>query len=108
MPTFKIPTRFKLLGQTINVVFDASLFVEKDGYRGFASYRLNEIQLKPGLKKDLTERAFCHELTHFIIYHAEAALSGKEDYPHQDEGFIELCGGLLHQALTTFEYDEKG
>lgn len=108
MPTFKIPTRFKLLGQTINVVFDASQFVEKDGYHGFASYRLNEIQLKPGLKKDLTESAFFHELMHFILYHAEAALPKDSEYPHKEDGFVEMCGALLHQALTTMEYDDTG
>ncbi len=102
-----IPKSFKLLGQTINVIFDAAQFVEKDGYHGFASYRLNEIQLKPGLKKDLTEAAFCHELMHFILYHAEAALPKDSEYPHKEEGFVEMCGALLHQALTTMEYESE-
>jgi len=42
-----IPDRFKLFGQTINVTYPEHVFKEKDGYEGFAVYRLNEIQLRP-------------------------------------------------------------
>ena len=107
----KIPNKFKLFGQTIKVVCDHSFFTEKDGYCGFASYRANQIQLLPStptrpLTDEQISQTFCHELMHFIIYHAEASCSGKADFMHQDEGFIDLCGSLLHQALTTMEFAE--
>ena len=36
--------------------------------------------------------------------HAGAAYSGKTEYMHQNEGFVDLVGNLFHQAVTTFEY----
>lgn len=107
----KIPERFKLMGQTIQVVYSPEKFNEADGRYGFSSYRKNEIQLRPStsvnpLNDEQIGQTFCHELMHFIIYHAGAAYKGKEDYMHQDEGFIDLCGQLLHQALTTMEYNQ--
>ena len=96
------------MGQTIQVVFAPELFIEKDGAYGFSSYRQNQIQLRPStptlpLNDEQIGQTFCHELMHFIVYHAGAAYKGKADYMHQDEEFIDLCGQLLHQALTSFE-----
>lgn len=106
----KVPKHFKLMGQTIQVVFLPEIFVEKDGFYGFSSYRQNQIQLRPSTSiNPLTDeqicQTFCHELMHFILYHAGNAYKGKEEYMHQDEGFVDLCGHLLHQALITMEYD---
>ena len=106
----KVPKRFKLFGQTITVVFAPEKFTEADGRYGFCSYRLNEIQLRPStpvspLSDAQIEQVFWHELTHFVLYYAGAAYSGKSDYMHQDEGFVDLVGNLLHQAVTTMEYD---
>lgn len=42
---------------------------------------------------------------HFIFYYSGAAYQGKADYMQQDEGFVDMVGGLLHQALSTMEYD---
>lgn len=107
----KIPKSFQLLGQTIRVVFRPEKFTEHDGNTGFASYRLNEIQLCPStethpLTDKQIEQVFWHELTHFVLYHSGAAYSGKEDYMHKEEGFVDLVGSLLHQAVTTFNYSE--
>ena len=109
----KIPGRFKLLGQTISVVFVPGEFTERDGAHGFASYRLNQIQLRPPtethpLSAEQIGQTFCHELTHFILFHAGAAYTCKDDDMHRDEGFVDLFGSLLHQALTTMEYDHGG
>ena len=109
----KIPNSFQLLGQRITVVVDPSCFTEKDSAYGYASYRTNQIQLRPStethpLNQEQLEQTFCHELMHFILYHAGAAYSGKHDYMHQDEGFVDLCGSLLHQAITTMEYRRDG
>ena len=106
----RIPTKFKLLGQTITVSFCPSEFLDADGTYGFACYRKNEIQLRPSvptlpLSDEQIAHTFWHELTHFILYHAGAAYSGKEEYMHQDEGFVTLVGSLLHQATSTFTYE---
>jgi predicted SprT family Zn-dependent metalloprotease len=106
----KIPNKFKLLGQTITVAFPHERFTDTDGEYGFASYRKNEIQLRPSspmlpLSEEQIAQTFWHELTHFVLYHAGAAYSGKSDYMHQDEGFVDLVGSLLHQAVSTFEFE---
>lgn len=105
----RIPVRFKLLGQTITVIFRPEKFIENDGSVGFASYRKNEIELRPSttvhpLTDEQIEQTFWHELTHFVMYYAGAAYSGKKDYMHQDEGFVDLVGALYHQAVSTFEF----
>ena len=106
----KIPIRFKLFAQTINVIFSPESFTEKDGHYGFAAYRSNQIQLRPSvathpLTEEQIEQTFCHELMHFVFYHAGSAYKGNKDYMHQDEGFVELCGCLLHQAFSTMEFE---
>ena len=106
----RIPNKFKLLGQTITVCFCPDRFSDADGCYGFACYRKNEIQLRPStsvipLCDEQIAQTFWHELTHFVIYHAGAAYSGKFDYMHQDEGFVDLVGSLIHQAVSTFEFD---
>lgn len=105
----KIPKRFKLMGQTIDVEFQADHFRDS-GWEGTASYRRNKIMLQSNsdavpLKPEMLEQTFMHELVHFILYHSGAAYTGKKDYMHQDEGFVDLTASLLHQALTTMEYE---
>lgn len=105
----KIPNNFKLLGQTITISFCPDKFTDSDGHYGFACYRKNEIQLRPStatlpLSDEQIAQSFWHELTHFVLYHAGAAYSGKSDYMHQDEGFVDLVGSLFHQAVSTFEF----
>jgi len=107
---FRIPKRFKLLGQTINVSIDENDFINMDDWVGKAIYKSNKICILPSTDKnpinqEQLDQTFCHELMHFITFHAGSSYSGKEDYMHRDEGFIELMGSLLHQALTTFEGD---
>lgn len=107
----KIPTSFKLFGQTIKVLFLPERFTEgQEGHYGFSSYRRNEIHLRPStsthpITDDQMEQVFWHELTHFILYWAGPAYSAKTDYMHQDEGFVDLVSCLLHQAVSTFEFD---
>lgn len=106
----KIPSRFKIFGQTISVSFAPDKFTDSDCHYGFACYRLNEIQLRPStstlpLSDSQIEQTFWHEFTHFIIYHAGSAYSGKTEYMHQDEGFVDIVGHLIHQAISTFEFD---
>ena len=106
---FKIPSSFKLFGQTIKITRNAKDFIESDSRVAFASYRLNEIQLNPMTfykTKEQEEQAFFHELIHFIVYYAQDAYHHKDGEPmHRNEGFIDYFANLLHQAITTMEYD---
>ena len=106
----KIPKRFKLFGRTIEVVFDEALFVERPECSGFASYRMGKIELNPSKflygKADQKEQTFYHELMHFILYHAGSSYSGEDhNNMHQDEPFVDLCSNLLHQAISTMEFE---
>ena len=105
-----IPKSFKLFGHTIRVVFSASKFDEEDGAFGFASYRRNEIQIRPSseitpLTEDCLEQTFYHELAHFIIYYSQYSYSGDKEKMYKDEGFIELVGNLMHLAVKSFEHE---
>lgn len=108
----KIPKRFKLYGKTINVVYDATLLLEH-GFQGAANYRRNRIELLPNtdvtpISAEDEQQTFCHELMHYLVYYSAAAYSGSEKSEmHTDEGFIDQLGSLLHQALTTMEYEEE-
>lgn len=107
-----IPTSFKLFGQTVIVSFIPREFTEKDGTYGYSSYRTNEIQLRPStdthpLTDGQIEQTFYHELVHFVLYHAGSSYRPSKDrYMHQDEGFVDMCANLLHQAITTMEYEK--
>lgn len=101
----KIPKRFKLCGHTMEVVYD-NLILHRNDNRGEACYRDHTIKLMPStvsspLPQTSVEEAFCHEMTHFILY-----LAG---YIHEanDEGMVTRIGLLLHQALSTMEYNEE-
>lgn len=105
-----IPKSFKLFGHTIRVVFSASKFDEEDGSFGFASFRRNQIQLRPSseitpLTEDCLEQTFYHELAHFILYYAQHARNKDEKDMYKDEGFVDLIGNLMHQAVKSFEFE---
>lgn len=105
----KIPASLKLMGQTIDVVFDDSIYRNQD-YEGYASYRSNKIVLQTdgkqvALKPSQIEQTFLHELVHHISYHAGAAVNHElKKSLHQNEEFVDLFSHLLHQALTSMEY----
>ena len=102
----KIPKRFKLFGQTIEVEMQDFLN-DKTDCRGQAKYRENKIYLQiidgKYYSRPTTnmEQTFCHELVHWI-------LSMMHEKIDEDVKFIEIFSGLLHQALTTMEYEEGG
>lgn len=107
----KIPVRFRLLGQTIEVKSDDAHYRDTD-WEGSASYRRNEIKLQSNgpqipLKPEMIEQTFLHELVHYICYQAGAAVNHELKKPlHQNEEFVDLFAGLLHQTLTTMEYED--
>ena len=100
-----IPKRFKLLGQTINVEFNNTRTDDMNAL-GMAKDSTNQIVLSSvhnvnQLPEESIEATFYHELTHQILYKMnEYELS-------KNEKFVGTFSGLLHQALKTFEYDQK-
>ncbi len=98
----KIPTSFMLHGQRVTVKFDDRL-CDKHDHVGQARHRENRILLQsinPSFSRDNSqqEQWFCHELTHFILNHMSSKLN-------DDESFVDSFAHLLHQALTTAEYE---
>lgn len=112
MSGLRIPKRFKLLGHTIEVKLDPKLQSDRN-WAGAASYEDSEITLQPITEstprsKTKYEQTFCHELIHHLLWHGGAAINHRLDgeYIHQKEEFVDLLASLLHQALTTMEYDD--
>jgi hypothetical protein len=103
-----IPKRFKLLGCTVTVDIDNEYFNKgaRDGYYGFSIYRESRIILREHDNKEMMMQTFFHELTHFVMYNSGYNFHKKEEYMHQEEGFVDLTASLFHQALTTMEYDD--
>ena len=101
----QIPKRFKLLGHTIEVEYDPMLD-GRNGILGEARYTSNTIALQPNTDTykrpdSQQEHVFLHELTHHILNEMnEHELNGNEK-------FVDVFSGLLHQALTTMEFDSK-
>jgi hypothetical protein len=102
----KIPKRFKLLGATVEVVENPKLLVE-NCWAGSADYNQHVIEMMPlseafPVSKAKYEQTFCHELMHFLLYYGGAAV---EEALHQNEELVEQLGCMLHQVLTTMEYE---
>ena len=101
----KIPKSFKLFGQTIDVVIIDDL-TQKTGGVGMAHINCNTIAIQPDAtgytrKEDQLHETFLHELTHMILHHMS------EDALKENEKFVDIFASLLHQALTTMEYETK-
>ena len=106
----QIPNRFKMFGQTIEVVFGEKYFLGSDNI-GYAAYRLNQIQLKPVSASNprtdsQLEQTFWHELMHWVLFFAGDANTGRQDHLHQEEGLVDISAHLLQQAINSFEYDK--
>ena len=109
----KIPSKFSLMGRTITVVENPQL-IQSRNWTGAADYNRDIIELLPESPLHVSsaaksEQTFCHEFVHFLLYHAGGAINynlKEGNYIHLHEEFVDLLGSLLHQALTTMEYDE--
>ncbi len=101
----KIPKSFKQFAQEVTIKYKKNLS-DKHGSWGKCYYDRNEIELQDNkydgvnLPKDKLEETFCHELVHFILYFAG------EGELRNNEQFIDVFSGLLHQALSTAVYDD--
>lgn len=100
----KIPKRFKLFGQTVEVVFDDNLLDSYDCI-GRSSTKFNQIRLQTNIKginrlQSDIEQVFIHELLHQCLGRME------ERELRDNEKFVDILASLIHQALTTAEYEE--
>lgn len=101
----RIPKRFKLLGHTIEVVESPGDHFNERRF-GSTSYEGKEIRIVPrGSNHPVTqssiEHTFLHELVHLCLYHTEQSKLNEND------SFVDAFAGLLHQALTTMEYEKS-
>jgi hypothetical protein len=107
----RIPVRFKLLGHTIVVSYEPEAHYDKGRY-GACSFEGKWIKLCPPapsmpITQSSLEHTFLHELGHMILYHCHGLEKTKGDSAlYDNEAFVDFYAGLLHQALTTMEYDE--
>ena len=91
----KIPRSFQLMGKKYNVrIIPESLWNDENTV-GLCSPQLREIIIKGGLKQEVQEHVFFHEVTHAIL-----DAMGR-DKLYTDEAFVDMFSGLLHQALTS-------
>ena len=99
MPTLpKVPRKFKLFGETINVIFKDNLLMRKDRF-GESDYRHNEIIIESKLaNNEIKEAVFYHEIVHMILSKME------EHDLCENEKFVNTLGQLINQALKTMEY----
>ncbi len=102
---FQIPVSFELLGHEITVEWNSRLFLEESS-SGLGYPPQHRIVLQPdceGIYRPDSgiEETFIHELVHHILYQA-----GYSDLC-DNEKFVTVFSGLLHQALTTMEYGDE-
>jgi len=89
-----IPETFHLFGSEYEVVFRDDLS-QVEGLEGRHHYGLKKIELQSidaTHTRDSVEHAYFHELIHAI-------LCQMSDEKNNDETFIDIFAGLLHQAL---------
>lgn len=97
-----IPTQFRLFGKTIQVEFVEDLADTTGGVVGRSSFQKGQLLLqsqspsrpRPNDEQDST---FFHELVHLLL-----DASRRHDLS-DDEDFVEIFSGLLHQAIVSAE-----
>jgi len=97
MSKFRLPSKFQLVGQTINILL-------KDGMsttdaHGLCRYDAGEIWFDSNIKpEDLKGITFYHELMHMLLN------TLGQDAMRDNEGLVDSIGNLLWQAHKTMEY----
>ena len=91
----KIPRSFQILGKSyvVKVIPDKE-WAEPETW-GVCSPEKREITLRGGLKREVMEHVYLHEITHAIL-----DAMGR-DKLYADEAFVDMFSGLLHQAITS-------
>ncbi len=100
----RIPKRFKLLGHTYDVSFEAGMHFN-EGRHACSSFEGKWVKLMKHdenypVSETSIEQSFLHELVHQCLYYTE------QQELNKNEGFVDCLAGLLHQAFTTAEYDD--
>ena len=88
-----IPKTYKQFGRTIKVETKSGDW-DLD-YNGIVHPDKNCIRLIKGMERDITEQNYLHEALHLMM----SLMQRKELY--QDEEFINVLAGLIHQMLCT-------
>lgn len=101
----KIPTSFKLMGKTYTIEYMPRLNFSENAV-GMAYHRTRRIGLQTGSPEyprdvEANEQTFLHELTHHILF------AMGEHKLNDNEKFVDMFAGFLHQALTTMEYADE-
>ncbi len=101
----RIPSRFNLLGREIQVVFDNKTCGDRkclgSAYLDFDKILLADEKEGIKLPSSLIEHTFVHEALHHFLN----ALG--EDKLGDNEKFVDILSGMIHQMLTTSKYDES-
>ena len=93
----RIPKRFQLMGHEVRVQrIPATRWKHPKHEAYFRSDRMT-IELCSGVAPSRLEQAFWHEATHGWLF-----VMGHPLY--DDEPFVEVASGLIHQIITTSEY----
>jgi hypothetical protein len=101
----RIPKRFKLLGQTIEVS-QVDHIASANGTLGEARATQNSILLQKSVEGfPLPESQKIHILYHEIMHLVLGAM-GQSEFAGE-ESFVDLVAGMLHQVFSTMEYDDK-
>lgn len=97
----KIPKTFNILGHIVTVkLVDVVPFEDPkhEGSWGCWIAKENTIYVKKQKNKEIEIHTFLHELVHCILaYMNESKLN-------DNEKFVDLFGGMLHQILKTSKY----
>ncbi len=94
----KVPKQFKIMGETINVIFKNGLQNRRDNF-GESHHRFNEIFIDSNIINDeIKEHTFWHEFVH-------TALGKMQEYDlSNNEKFVNILGGFIKQAIDTMKY----
>ena len=100
---FKIPSAFYLFGHRYEVQWRDDL-CDKEEAVGQSNYRELRVELQRNnavvtRKPSQIENTFLHELVHCIFWEL------RENELRSNEKLVQQIAALLHQALTTAEYD---
>jgi len=99
--TFDIPDSFQSLGRTIRTEYAPAL-LDASGAEGEWLDTLNQIRIRKAGKDhrhSFLEHTYLHEVVHVFF-----DMAGRPELS-KDETLVDVMGGLLHQFLTTLEYD---
>lgn len=96
---FKIPKKFQLAGQTINVYKVENITKQTEDVDGMAFYCKNKIEIKDD--KDSTDQYMELVFWHEYFHHLLNTMGEKE--LRSNEKFIDLIANLQMQAIRTME-----